>query len=165
MVVHVDAGRDLGSVPVMPYCATKELCAQHVKTFDRFLYFMASKAADPSPTGFVLHPTAAQKDQWAREMAAAYPIMDPAKREEIAQIPTQWPALRVLWPTLSADERAKLAAGWAQTPAVQALAVQVKKGQDDAQLQQAKRIGHAHWAHRQAINMGLYRLNYNYRYK
>ena len=66
---------------------------------------------------------------------------------------------------LSNEERANLASGWSQTPAVQALAAQVKKGQEDAQLKDAKRIGQAYWAHRQAIDMGLYRLNYNYPYR
>jgi hypothetical protein len=312
MVVHVDAGKELGSVPVMLYCSTKELCGQHIKTFDRFvsdlriparmvlaehpgqppltlrtvnqvndflewlmetpftqgqrqqvadhlidawrkgdregaeavqaiagirnqldaltsdqkalareaaraeamkawraeavqgdamaklmvgihdaahkplvdaapgqppltrqsadasieiLYFMASKAADPRSDGFELRPAAERKDEWAREMAAAYKDMDATKRDEIAQMPTLWAALRVLWPTLSTDERTKLAAAWAQTPAVQALAAQVKKGQDDAQLEDAKRVGRAYWAHRQSIDMGLYRLNYFYPYK
>jgi hypothetical protein len=312
MVVHVDAGPDLGSLPVMLYCSTKELCARHIKTFDKFvsdlriparmilaeypgqapltlrtvhqvndflewlmeapftqgqrrqianyladawrrgdregaravqsiagvrkqldaltgqqkafareaaraeamkawraeavqgdemarlmvgicdaahqplaqaapgqppltrqsadaaieiLYFMASKAAEHRPEGFELRPSAQRKDQWAREMAAAYPAMDAGKRQEIAQMPTLWAGLRVLWPTLSNQERAKLAAGWAQMPAVQALAAQVKKGQEDAQLKDAQRIGQAYWAHRQAIDMGLHRLNYNYPYK
>jgi hypothetical protein len=98
-------------------------------------------------------------------MAGAYGAMDAGKREEIAQMPTVWAGLRVLWPTLSNEERAKFAAGWAQTPAVQARAAQVKKGQEGAQLKDAERVGRAYWAQRQAIDMGLYRLNYNYPYK
>lgn len=145
--------------------AEAPLTRQNADASLEILYFMASKAADPSPRGYQHYPTAEEKNQWARELTAKYASLPAENKQELAEMASKWAALRLLWPELSGEDRAKLAEGWASNPPVQALLQQVKSGQKAAEARELGNIMRQMDAHRQLVNMGAYRLNYRYVYR
>lgn len=163
MMVEMYDGARAALVPGGP--GEPPLTRQSTDASLEILYFMASKAVDPSTRGFVLYPPQEQKDQWAKELASNYAALPAGQKQEIAEMASTWAGLRMLWPELSGEQRAALAAGWAQTPPVQALVPAVKKGAESARMRELAQTMRSMDAHQQLIWMGAYRLNYRYVYR
>lgn len=97
------------------------------------LHFMASKAA-----GYDVEPTAAQKAEFAQKLAAAYATVPAELKQELAQMPLYWAALRVQWPELPADERRKLAEAWASAEQIKPIVENIKAAKAKADTEAAK---------------------------
>jgi hypothetical protein len=97
------------------------------------IHFMASRVAGAGD--FV--PSAPEKEQFAKSLAAAYPTMPKENRDELAKMPTYWAALRVAWPELSRDEQSKLTAAWADSDQVKPVVEQIRAAQAKAAAQRA----------------------------
>src|SRR5207237_7987644 len=79
------------------------------------LFFMACQVEG----GGTISPAKAVKDEWAKKLAEAYDAMEPAARQEIADMPVRWAALRLAWPGLPEDKRRELKEQWGRGKEVQ----------------------------------------------
>jgi hypothetical protein len=154
------AAYDAAHAPLAP--GDPPLTRQSADASLEVLYFMAAVvAAAPTDSN---HPTKPKLDEWSKTLAAQYPNLPPDAKKEIAGAPLAWAALRAAWPELTPDQRATLSKTWADSPAVAALAVELRKGQDAADLRKAGDVMRAYDAHRRLIDMGAYRLGQPYRF-
>jgi hypothetical protein len=92
------------------------------------IHFMASRVAGTADFA----PSAPEKEQFAKNLVAAYPTMPKENRDELSKMPTYWAALRVAWPELSRDEQSKLIAAWANSDQVKPVVEQIKAAQAKA---------------------------------
>jgi hypothetical protein len=90
-------------------------------------YFMASKVADPQGNAPDVRPTLKQLDDWARELVAGYADMPAARKQELAQMPRTYAALRLAWPEIPPSERPAVLERWAQTEPVRQAVEQIRK--------------------------------------
>src|SRR5207237_1622700 len=67
-------------------------------------------------------PTPQMKEQWAKALAGSYDQADGAARKEMAEMPMRWAAMRMTWPALSDQDKARTKAQWAQSPQVKQVA-------------------------------------------
>jgi hypothetical protein len=82
------------------------------------LFFMACQVRG----GAEVTPTPEMKEQWAKALAGSYEQADAAARNEMAQMPLRWAAMRMAWPGLSEQDKARTKAQWAQAPQVKQVA-------------------------------------------
>lgn len=113
MIVRV---YDAAHQPIAP--GDPPLTRQATDAMLETLFFMASQVQG----GAEVTPTAKMKDQWAKALADSYDKADGAARKEMAEMPLRWAAMRMTWPALSDQDRAKTKAQWAQSPQVKQVA-------------------------------------------
>jgi hypothetical protein len=77
--------------------------------------------------GGTISPVKAMKDEWAKQLAQGYGAMEPPARQEIADMPMRWAALRYAWPGLPEEQRKDLKAQWGRGKEVQEIAAAVTK--------------------------------------
>ncbi|HEX8912004.1 MAG TPA: hypothetical protein VF796_06560, partial [Humisphaera sp.] len=153
MVEIYDAGRaalatgDDGDPPLTRQAADASLEA---------VYFMASKVAFPN--GPESHPTPAQLDAWAKDLAAQYKEMPRAKKDDLAGMTALWAKLRLAWPEMSAAERAAVLEEWAKLPLVKQTAEQVKANRPTEEARRLSQIYRNYDAHQSLLYMGAYNL-------
>ena len=85
------------------------------------LFFMASQVQGAAE----VMPTPEMKEQWAKALAGSYDQADEAARQEMAQMPMRWAAIRMMWPGLSDQDKARTKAQWAQSPQVKQVAAAI----------------------------------------
>ncbi len=84
------------------------LTRQGTDAFLEALFFMAGEVS-----GRQTVPDQKLKDDWARELAANYPAMSAEQKQQIAGMPLWASMMRMAWPKLSADVKAKYRSLWA----------------------------------------------------
>jgi hypothetical protein len=115
-------------------------------------------------------PDQKMKDDWARALAANYPTMSAELKQQIAGMPLWALSMRLAWPELSAQEKAKHRSLWAeqlksmlpaaaQAPAAESTAACGKKSAADMMAEQNRR----HQAAMQTNNwmMEMWKIKFN----
>jgi hypothetical protein len=77
------------------------------------------------------------KDRVAQELVARYPDLTAEQRQELAGVPLQWAALRVVWPELPDEQKAEYRAQWTESfqpmlPPDEPVAAQPQQGDETA---------------------------------
>jgi hypothetical protein len=87
---------------------TPPLTRQGTDAFLEALFFMAGEVSGQQNV-----PDQKLKDDWARVLAANYPTMSAELKQQIAGMPLWASTMRMAWPELSADVKAKYRTLWA----------------------------------------------------
>jgi hypothetical protein len=97
---------DAAHKPIAP--GNPPLTRQVTDAYAEVVSFMASEVTgNPKATGKEF------KDAASKALVASYGRMSAAQQEKLSQFPMLWAALRVAWPTLPEEDRAKLRQQWA----------------------------------------------------
>jgi hypothetical protein len=78
---------------------------------DAYLELLVFTLSDSAGQPYV-EPEQELKDAWAQALAADYGSLDPDMQQALGQMPSYWAAVRLVWPTLSDDEKAQLRTEW-----------------------------------------------------
>ena len=106
MKLIVDAD-DAGHRPIA--VGKPPLTRQSTDAFLELLSFIASEAANQKP----YQPTQAEKDTFAKALADGYPKLPDTGKEQFAQIPLLWAAIRAAWNDANDEQKAVLRKNWA----------------------------------------------------
>lgn len=87
---------------------TPPLTRQGTDAFLEALFFMAGEVSGQQTV-----PDQKLKDDWAQALAANYPTMSAELKQQIAGMPLWTSTMRIAWPELSADVKAKYRSLWA----------------------------------------------------
>ena len=85
------------------------LTRQSTDAFLESLFFMSGEVSGQPSV-----PDRKQKDDWAKALAANYPKMSAEMKQQIAGMPLNASAMRMVWPELSEEVKARYRAQWAE---------------------------------------------------